>query len=783
MLRQVQEVTPESPCLHCGKPDWCYGLGNLTVCKREAEPANGWEATSKRDADGSRYYAPLQEKKAARPPQKRSWDYLARDGSPLIQVRREDYGDGRKAKIRPWRWTGEEWLEGYEGYVDRADIPIYQLAEVRTAIAAGEPVFVVEGEPCADALRSLGLVATTNIGGSKKWRESDSADLTGASLILCPDRDEPGLAHMERIAQDFPDAAWLYAFPDSPAWNNLPKSQGLDVADWIKDYELTREDILAAVATSKRQVSPIYIDAPPKKEKQAFTFSVLCNRIQEIQRMIDPGEREWEMQSLAKQTGRSVTQLVKAYDMALKNQPVFELTDALELLSKSPDKFDWLVAGLLPMATTALLYAEGGTGKTILANSIIKAVTCGENWNGFPTKRGKVLLMQTDEPSIVTAQNLKIAGFQASLPPGQLFISSNWQFTQMQQLRDAIRAYKPVLVVIDSLTSSNRTATVEEKDVEYGRCLYDLRDIAMELGVAILVLHHENKTGGVRGSTAIKANVSEVWHLTRNNLLAPTQRLLDIEKSRSGCSGLFQLQLDVDDYTWQHQGDFDPSQAGQDSNRDRPPTSLPLKARLLNFLQERPGIPFEPEELVSEFGGNRDATRKTLERLWRSGLIQFEERTKQAGKGTTKYKVYLVAEVVQRLESPQSNGLGAGQPITEALDKVDVSNAKIEPVQRLESRPSKDLSALDKSDSGTDPTSKTDSQQNIFPTQPTPQLKEPRLVSKPGVAPKVGDAVMTPLGQGIVRMTYPNGQFGVELEGGRSFSAWSASEITVLGFC
>jgi len=121
--------------------------------------------------------------------------------------------------------------------------------------------------------------------------------------------------------------------------------------------------------------------------------------------------------------------------------------------------------------------------------------------------------------------------------------------------------------VIDSLTSSNRTATAEERDVDYGRCLYDLRDIAMELGVAILVLHHENKTGGVRGSTAIKANVSEVWHLARNNLLAPTQRLLDIEKSRAGCSGLFQVQLDVDDYTWQHQGDFDPSQVGADSGR------------------------------------------------------------------------------------------------------------------------------------------------------------------------------------------------------------------------
>ncbi len=69
MVRQIQQVTPDEPCLHCGKPDWCYRLGELTVCKRDAEPAPGWEATSKHDADGSRYYAPVESKKSVRPPQ------------------------------------------------------------------------------------------------------------------------------------------------------------------------------------------------------------------------------------------------------------------------------------------------------------------------------------------------------------------------------------------------------------------------------------------------------------------------------------------------------------------------------------------------------------------------------------------------------------------------------------------------------------------------------------------------------------------------------------------
>lgn len=107
-------------------------------------------------------------------------------------------------------------------------------------------------------------------------------------------------------------------------------------------------------------------------------------------------------------------------------------------------------------------------------------------------------------------------------------------------------------------------------------------------------------------------------------------------------------------------------------------------------MEERPGVAFEPEELVGEFGGTRDAIRKTLDRLWRSGLVQFEERTKpnNNGKGgQTKYKVYLVTEFVQRLETNPSNGLVAGQSTTLSLDKLDVFNDKVEPVQRPNSSP------------------------------------------------------------------------------------------------
>ncbi|OYE00202.1 hypothetical protein [Nostoc sp. 'Peltigera membranacea cyanobiont' 232] len=29
------EVTPHHPCPHCGKPDWCYSIGEFTVWNRD----------------------------------------------------------------------------------------------------------------------------------------------------------------------------------------------------------------------------------------------------------------------------------------------------------------------------------------------------------------------------------------------------------------------------------------------------------------------------------------------------------------------------------------------------------------------------------------------------------------------------------------------------------------------------------------------------------------------------------------------------------------------------
>lgn len=248
LLEELTTVTEDQPCRHCGKPDWCYRIGQLEVCNRENLPATGWVQTTKADEEGKFYYAPAPEQKPIRPKQIRYWEYPARDSSKLVRVCRVDDGQGNK-KIWQECWDGSQWIKKLKG-VSKEEIPIYRYAEVREAISQGQTIYIVEGEPCADALWNLGIPATTNISGAGKWRESHSDDLDGAtSIVLCPDRDKPGVKHMQKVDLTLPigDAQWLCAFPDSPIWENLPESGGVDIADWIADFNLNAEDIKKAV--------------------------------------------------------------------------------------------------------------------------------------------------------------------------------------------------------------------------------------------------------------------------------------------------------------------------------------------------------------------------------------------------------------------------------------------------------------------------------------------------------------------------------------------------------
>jgi Protein of unknown function (DUF3987) len=255
-MNKPKSVSKSNPCPHCGKPDWCYSIGDLSVCNRQNEPAHGWKTTTKTDSDGKHYYSPINSPNNNREDKATVlkttiYPYLSRTGEELVQVIRQDLSNGKKKIVQKAR-TRQGWVYSTR-HIDRSSIPIYRYQEIRKAIDNQETIFFVEGEGVADCLVALGLQATTNLRGSGGLTSSDLEDLEDANLVICPDRDKPGIKLANKVSEKFPAAKWLYAFPESPLWSHLTDSGGADLKNWVDDYQLKADDLLKAIEP-KREI-------------------------------------------------------------------------------------------------------------------------------------------------------------------------------------------------------------------------------------------------------------------------------------------------------------------------------------------------------------------------------------------------------------------------------------------------------------------------------------------------------------------------------------------------
>lgn len=144
--------------------------------------------------------------------------------------------------------------------------PLYRLPDVLAAIAAGEPVYVTEGEKDADRLVAAGLHATTNFEGAAKgtqrakWRDSYTAALTGADVVLLPDHDEPGTAHMRHVAAALSGKARVVRYLELPGLSGAKGDN--DLSDWLnKSHTIDDLKVLAANAGPENTQRAAYFNA------------------------------------------------------------------------------------------------------------------------------------------------------------------------------------------------------------------------------------------------------------------------------------------------------------------------------------------------------------------------------------------------------------------------------------------------------------------------------------------------------------------------------------------
>ncbi len=330
---------------------------------------------------------------------------------------------------------------GWKWNLDGVQTVLYRLPHVLKS----EEVVIVEGEKDADNLASLGFCATTCPMGAGKWRNHYNEALKGKDLILCPDNDPPGREHMAQIAIS------LNGTSRSLKWIDLP---GLsfkgDVSDWIAGIQNPEEarERLAIMIENAGPYTP-----PPKKgqgnEAKKLSYSNL------------------------------------------------NLPSSLEI-SRLEIKVDWVVKNLIPKESITLLHSIGGVGKSYLLYGIAKAVADGEPFFNLDVMRMNVYYVDFENPLPEIADRMKKIGGSENLKIWHLghepmpirFDDNEWEI---------YKTFPPGLFIIDSLRSSH---LLEENSSKDASLIMARHKEIRSLGNTIILIHHENKVGGYRGSTA-----------------------------------------------------------------------------------------------------------------------------------------------------------------------------------------------------------------------------------------------------------------------------------------
>lgn len=169
------------------------------------------------------------------------WPSLSSDERTTIADRLGKLKPDESGKIiRPMHMLGSIYVPGRptppsEGW------PLYGLSALLQAPRTA-PVFVVEGEACADALQQLGVVAVTS-GGATSANGADWRPLARRQVILWPDNDEAGRTYAKAVCERLEALKTQCTWVDVRALDLPAKG---DCVDWLSHHpDAAADDVLA----------------------------------------------------------------------------------------------------------------------------------------------------------------------------------------------------------------------------------------------------------------------------------------------------------------------------------------------------------------------------------------------------------------------------------------------------------------------------------------------------------------------------------------------------------
>ena len=441
--------------------------------------------------------------------------------------------------------------------------------------------------------------------------------------------NEMGLALWSGWSAQDPDYAneWNEAddnhHPCFDPWYSFKGSGvGLGTLIWLADREdpkRTRfpEDIKRIVkAAEDKQIQEI--------RNTVLDFDEVVRRAKLILDLDNPAEVNYKLNALSLQAGyrdQSAIEKIIVDQLAYENQKgIFSTED----LMKMDIKREYLIPDVLPNPSVVLIYGAGGDGKSMSAWTIAKHVSAGTPFvvrgSLVPIQKGPVLILNGDQPLTQLREQLEEVEYPVNT---NTKILTDWQLQRYAQFVQLMKDYEPKLVIIDSLIGCSGGKAFDENKSDFATPLYWLTRNNGNLfpKTTILIIHHANKNGGFRGTSAIRDAVDETWALSKPSeeeaaKIGKFSRLITIEKSRQGRMGT-QLVMQMQDDLSFTISDHTPEVESE-------PTPTSVTGRVLQRMRVIYPQTRTTNELVDDpvLEGKPPAIRKSVQRLTKRGLIE-----------------------------------------------------------------------------------------------------------------------------------------------------------------
>ena len=384
-----------------------------------------------------------------------------------------------------------------------ARIVPYNLPQLLDAKTAGRNIFLVEGEKAADAITSIGMIATTAHTGAGSWPEAITEYFAGAQVIILPDNDTPGWQYAHKAAQAILPIAKSVKVVDLGL-----QGQGDDAYEFI-EAGAGRDKLVALVKAAQIITSVDQVTMPER-------LNPITNSVVEVTMA------EWNpVENIAKEFESEPAPPIPAKPTKQIN---IEHWDSIQ-----DEPVKWMIDKVLPVGSFSALFGPPGSFKSFIALDIAEAIATGRTWMGNEVSEpGAVLYLCGEGFGGVGARIKAIKQHHGTGDGAPIYV-----IRHQLNLRSSVEDFNALMIAVENLVTElgidfkliiidtlarafgggneNDSSDMGSFISSCGRIQQIVQDCAL------MILHHSGKdaTKGLRGHSSLLGAVDTELELIR----------------------------------------------------------------------------------------------------------------------------------------------------------------------------------------------------------------------------------------------------------------------------